>query len=223
VLTDSWYYLMLDVETMQVRWKRQIDSMDTSREPRLRFELKGDYLAVLKEDFDLKAIYMLSSRTGDVLWRTDPKKGKRPPPMHSMLLVPGLPDPAGGEPAGARLYGIRVHPGQGFYLACMDARTGKDIFTPREEEGYTGVPAVTLEERLFGETLVIRVKDRQDFELGAFGARDGARLYTLKGKGTGDFGQAGRVSYTVQSGGLALFGNNTLSIATGEKAERNQP
>jgi hypothetical protein len=217
VVTDTWYYLMLDVETMQVKWKRRIDSSDPTREPKLRFELRGDYLAVLKEDFDVKALYMLSSRTGNVLWHTDPKQGNRPPPMHSMLLTPGgvvtaeAPARAGDA---ARLYGIRPHPGQGFYLVCMDPTTGRDLFPPHEERGYEGRPRVTLEKRFFGASLVARVKDRQDFELVVFRASDGARTHRVKGKGTGDFGVPGRVSAAVQNGSLALFGDNRLTLAT---------
>ena len=42
----------------------------------MRFALKGDYLAVVKQDYDVKAIYMLSSRTGEVLWQHGPE-GRR--------------------------------------------------------------------------------------------------------------------------------------------------
>jgi hypothetical protein len=220
VVTDSWYYLFLDVETMQVKWKRKIDSNDPTREPKLRFELGGDYLAVLKEDFDVKAIYMLSSRNGNVLWRTDPQQGSRPRPIHAMLLAPAGPaatDPGGGADTGARLYGIRPHPGQGFYLVCMDAATGKDLFAPHEEKGYNARPEVSLEKRLFGSSLVARVKDRQDFELVVFRADNGSRTHKTKGKGTGDFGAAGRVSAAVQNGSLALFGDNKLHIAAGKR------
>jgi hypothetical protein len=35
--------------------------------PPMRFALKDDHFAVVKQDFDVKAIYMLSSHSGDVL------------------------------------------------------------------------------------------------------------------------------------------------------------
>jgi len=103
-LSDGWYYLMVDIERMKVAWKRLIDQSDPTREPAMRFALKGDYLAVVKEDFDQKTIYMLSSRTGEVLWNTDPKVAGSPQPMHSLIIE------------GDKVYGVQVHAGQGFHL-----------------------------------------------------------------------------------------------------------
>ncbi|MFO7900240.1 MAG: PQQ-binding-like beta-propeller repeat protein, partial [Planctomycetota bacterium] len=86
-LTDTWYYIMVDVERLAILWKRLIDNNDLSRRPALRFALSEEYLAVLKEDYDVKALYMLSAKTGEVLWHTDPKDAESPQPMHSMHIV----------------------------------------------------------------------------------------------------------------------------------------
>ena len=61
VLTDLWYYLAIDVERMAVVWKRLIDQNDVTREPALRFYLQGGYLVVVKENYDQKALYGLST------------------------------------------------------------------------------------------------------------------------------------------------------------------
>src|ERR1051325_8871958 len=126
VLTDSWYYIALDVERLAVVWKRLIDSNDLTREPAMRFTLKGDYLLVIKENYDQKAIYMLSSKTGEILWGTDPdpkKAGNSPPPFFSAVFD------------GDKVYGIQPHPGQGFYVVGMDAKTGKSLFSRQEVKG----------------------------------------------------------------------------------------
>ena len=204
VVTDGWYYIAVDVERMKVVWKRLIDNNDPTREPALRLTLKGDYLAAVKEDFDRKAIYMLSSRTGEVLWHTDPKDGNSPQPLHSIRI------------AGDRLCGIQVHPGQGFYLAALDCKTGRPLFKRNEQAGYQGKPQAALWPRLFGGHAVARVKDRQDFELKLFDATKGALLHRLKMQGAGNFGEHGRVSATIQSGKLALLSKDKLRIARPE-------
>ena len=204
VVSDGWYYIAVDVEQMKIVWKRLIDHNDPTREPALRFALAGDYLAVVKEDFDRKAIYMLSSRTGEVLWHTDPKVASPPQPMHSMLIV------------GDALYGIQIHPGQGFYFAGLHCNTGRPLFRRTEEKGYQGKPQVRLLPRLFGQHAVATVKDRQDFELKAFDVRNGKLLHRLKAKGVGNLGEHGRVSATIQNGKLFLLSKDKLKTALGQ-------
>jgi len=201
-LSDGWYYLMVDIEKMKVEWKRLIDNSDPTREPAMRFALRGDYFAVVKEDFDQKTIYMLSSRTGEVLWSTDPKVAGSPQPMHSLLIE------------GDRVYGIGVHAGQGFYLVARDCQTGKAFFT-REEKGYDSPPEVRLVPGLFGEYLVTMLRDRQDFELKVFEVKAGKLVQQVRSKGVGDFGEHGRVSATVQNAKLLLLSKDKLkTIAT---------
>lgn len=200
-VTDGAYYLMLDVEKMRVLWKRPIDANDPTRLPAMRLELDGDYLAVVKRDFDANAIYMVSSRTGEVLWQTDPKDPHSPQPVDSMLIRDG------------KLYGIKPHPGEAFYVAGMDCRTGKPLFAPNEQAGYVGKPDAQLMPGLYGDTLVARVRDQQDFELKVFSARDGTLLHTMQGKSAGDFGEHGRASAAVQNGRLALLAKDTLVTA----------
>jgi len=201
-VTDGWYYIMVNVEKMKIVWKRLIDANDVTRLPPMRFELNGDYLAVVKQDYDVKAIYMLSSVTGAVLWRTDPKNPGSPYPIHSMFMRDG------------KLYGIKPYPGQGFYLAGIDCKTGKNLFRPTLQDGYGGKPECTLRHELYGNALVVAIKDRQDFELKAFDAGSGKRLHTVKIKAAGRFGDPGCVSATVQDGSLALMGKRDLILAT---------
>ena len=123
--------------------------------------------------------------------------------MHSMAIQ------------GGTLYGMHEHPGQGFYFAALDATTGKPLFKPREEKGYEGKPNARLFPRLFGGHAIVRVRDRQNFELKVFDLRNGGLLHHLKAKGAGDFGEHGRVSATVQNGKLALLSKDKLKIAAG--------
>ena len=115
----------------------------------------------MKEDFDRKAIYMLSSRTGEILWNTDPKKADSPQPLYSMIME------------GDRIYGFQVHPGQGFYFAGLDCKTGKPLFKRTEEVGYQGKPLANLLPRLFGPHAVALVCDGQDFEVKVFDVASG--------------------------------------------------
>jgi outer membrane protein assembly factor BamB len=203
-LTDGWYYILLDVEKLKVMWKRLIDANDATRLPALRLAMNGDYLAVLKQDFDAKALYMLSASTGDILWKTDPKDSKSPPPVHSIVMREG------------KLYGIKPHAGQGFYFVGLDCKTGKPLFGANEQKGYGGKPEVALGTRFHGDSLVAPIKDRQDFELKVFSTRDGKLAHTVKVKGAGEFGEHGSASATVQNGKLALLGKNELVRAVGK-------
>jgi outer membrane protein assembly factor BamB len=199
VLSDGWYYIMIDVDRLQIVWKRLIDANDVTREPPLRFALGGDYFAVLKDDYDQDAIYMLSSRTGEVLWHSDPKEGSSPRPMHSMVIV------------GETVYGIEPHAGQGFYFVGRDCRSGRRRF--REEVvGYQAKPEVLLLGSLYGDQAVVRVSDRQDFELRAFDVKTGKPSYTLKMTGVAPFGVHGRMSATVQNGRLVMLSKDELSF-----------
>jgi outer membrane protein assembly factor BamB/tetratricopeptide (TPR) repeat protein len=205
VISDGAYYLMIDVEKMAVRWKRLIDANDPTRAPALRFALNDQYFAVVKRDFDVKAIYLLSSATGEVLWHTDPKVSGTPQPIGSLTL------------RGDALYGILPHAGQGFYFAGLDCKTGKNLFSPCEQVGYGGKPEARLLPDFHGDAAAMTIKDRQDFELKAFDLKSGRLLHALKVSATGDFGEHGRVSATVQGGRLALFGKNDLVVTTSRK------
>jgi outer membrane protein assembly factor BamB/tetratricopeptide (TPR) repeat protein len=198
VLTDGWYYLLIDTNRVALRWKRPIDSNDVTRDPALRFALSKDYLAVLKEDFDKKALYLLSSSTGEVLWKTDARDARSPQPLHSLLF------------AGDKLYGIQPHAGQGFYVVGRECRTGQELFR-QEVTGFQGKPEVTLRSSVFGPHLVVESSDHQTFQLRVFDATKGTPLHTLEQKGVGPLGVHGRVSLTVQHGRLVLLTKESLS------------
>ncbi len=202
IVTDSWYYIMLDVEQLKIVWKRLIDQSDPTRDPALRFALKGDYLAVVKDDFDRKAIYMLSSRTGQILWNNDPKKPDPAPPLYSMFID------------GDHLFGLEIHPGQGFYLANLDCKTGKPVNKRIEKQGYQAKPTARLLPELFGPFTITTVRDGQDFSLSAFDLQNGKVAQDLATKGVGDWGEHGHVSAVVQDGTFAILSKDKLKIAT---------
>ncbi len=201
VLTDSWYYIMLDIEQMKVVWKRLIDQSDSTRDLAIRFALKGNYLAVVKEDFDRKAIYMLSSRSGDILWNNDPRKPDPASPLYSMLID------------GDCLYGLEPHPGQGFYVVGLDCKTGKPMFKRIEEQGYQGKPIARIFPELFGSLAIVQVRDGQDFEIKAFDLLAGKLAQRTAVKGVGEWGEHGHVSAVVQNGSLAILSKDKLIVA----------
>ncbi|MCG3179232.1 MAG: Outer membrane protein assembly factor BamB [Phycisphaerae bacterium] len=202
VVSDGWYYIMIDTTRLKVLWKRLIDNNDLTREPAMRFSLGGGYFSVLKEDYDQKMIYMLSADTGQVLWKTDPKDARSPQPMHHVLIV------------GGACYGIQPHAGQGFYLVGRDCKTGKLLFST-ETSGYDGRPQVELVSRLYGGFAVVRVVDRQRVEVKVFdtsAAGRGKDVCTVGAKGVPPFGVHGRVSATVQSGRAVLLSKDKLQM-----------
>lgn len=199
MLTDGWYYILIDVGRLAVVWKRLIDNNDTKREPALRFTLQGDYFLALKEDYDVKAMYAFSSRTGEMLWKSDPKDSKAPLPLHCTLI------------AGDKVFGIQPHAGQGFYFVGRDARTGQQFF--REELAtYKSKPQVRLLPHLFGQHVVAEISDGQDFELRAFDLQTGRNVATLPMPGVGPFGTHGHMSATVQHGRMVLMSKHKLGM-----------
>ena len=200
VVTDSWYYIVIDTDRLKVLWKRLIDQNDITREPAMRFALSRDYLIVLKEDYDQKSIYGLDARTGEVLWRRDPKNSRGPQPMHSTLID------------GDRAYGIEVHPGQGYYLRGVDCKTGKVLFR-REVKDYQGKPKVRLRRRQYGDHVVAEVQQGRRFELRVFDVRKkGHLVHTVQLKGDDAFGIPGRVSTTIQNGRAVMMSKDKLAM-----------
>jgi hypothetical protein len=198
-LTDGWYYVLIDTDKLAIVWKRLIDNNDVTREPAMRFALSPDYLCVLKEDYDKKAIYMLSTKTGEVLWSHDPKDGRTPEPMHSMLIV------------GGSMYGIIPHAGQGFYVAAVECKTGQKLFK-QEYKDYNSKPKVAMLNRAFGKFLVAEIEDRQDVEVKAFEMASGKLACEVKDKGVAPFHVHGNVSAIVQSGRLIMLSKAKLQF-----------
>jgi outer membrane protein assembly factor BamB len=193
VVSDGWYYIMIDVEDLRVLWKRLIQGHRSA----MRLFMGGDYLAVVKKEYDLKAILMLSSRTGNVLWKTDPKNARSPQPVYSALIDED------------RLYGIEVYAGQGFVFTGYNAKTGKRLFK-KAMAGYKSRPKVELIPAVHGGTMAARIQDRQNFELKCMDIKSGKALHTVKKKGVESFGVHGRVSATVQNGRMVLMSKNKL-------------
>ncbi|MCX7803965.1 MAG: PQQ-like beta-propeller repeat protein [Planctomycetota bacterium] len=198
-VTDGRYVIMVDTREMRLLWKCAIGEPNVP----MRLALGGDYLAVVKNEYDRKAIYMLSAASGKTLWGTDPKNPSSPQPIYSMQIRDG------------RLYGIGLHPGQGFYIVGLDCATGKPLFKPQERVGYSGKPAVRLRgpDRSPPNALVAEVADRQDFDLLVFDSAGGRLLHSMRVKSAGEFGEYGQVSATVQHGLPALLGREEMLLA----------
>ena len=117
--------------------------------------------------------------------------------MYSMLM------------SDSAVYGIEPSLGNSFTFAGRDLKTGKVLF--RElVAGYIQRPSSHLFPRLYGKYAVAVVQDSKDFELKVFDTATGKAVQTLKLKGTGIFGEAGRVSATVQNGRLIFLSKNDL-------------
>ena len=105
------------------------------------------------------------------------------------------------------VFGIEPSVGNSFTFSGRDLKTGRVLF--RElAAGYTQRPVSHLFPRLYGKYAVAVVQDSKDFELKVFDTETGKALQTLKLKGTGTYGEAGRVSATVQNGRLIFLSKN---------------
>ncbi|MBE7466694.1 MAG: PQQ-binding-like beta-propeller repeat protein [Planctomycetes bacterium] len=199
VVTDTWYYICIDVKNLRVLWKRPIDENDQTQEPPLRFYLSGDYLAVLKKNYDMPALYMLDANSGKILWNSNPKDGNAPAPMHSIRFQNGI------------AYGIIPHAGQGFHFASVEAATGKRGYKI-EYKDYQGKPQIDVESILPDGQAVILSQDNQDFAIRLLGLKDGKELQKVDRKGVGPMGTHGRVSAQSQAGRLILLSKDDLSF-----------
>ena len=198
MLTDNWSYIAVDTRRLTIEWERLIEMNDVSREPPMRFALKGGYLAVVKQDLNSKVIQMFDAKSERRLWRSDPENEYLPAPLYQMHID------------GETLYGFERHPGLGHYFVALNARTGKQIFR-REVKGYDGVPRVWLHPRLHGSYAVARIQDRQDFETRLFDLKKGGAVaHTIRMKGVGAFGVHGRVSVTIQNGRAVMLSEKKL-------------
>jgi len=208
-VTDGFYYIVVDARRMTILWKRLIDASDPTREPFMRLKVSGDTLWVLKKDFDQDAMWMLSSRTGEVLWHTDPKKPRQSAPMYSPIFSNGT------------VYGLQVTDANTWRIMGYNARTGAKV-CDTQSAPFAVKPTAHLDERVRGTHLLLRVADQQQFSLVLFDTQQRKAVHTLLLKGTGPFGVHGRVSYTVQGGALALLTKTRLTVDAPTKGRRDE-
>jgi hypothetical protein len=204
VVTDSYYYIVVDAREMTIKWKRLIDESDPTVDPKMRLRVfRGDegtaYLWVLKKDFDQNAMWVLNALTGDVLWHTDPKNPKANQPMYSPVFD------------GTTIYGVVVTDANKFHILGFDAATGKKVCA-WSSKAYAVRPTVELDDRVVGDHLLARVAEEQAFSLVVFDTKAKKSVHTLALKGHGPYGVHGRVSYTVQGGYLAMLVMKHLTI-----------
>jgi outer membrane protein assembly factor BamB len=199
-VTDQNYYIAVDVNRMSIVWKRLIDTNDPTREPRMRFYTKGKFFGVLKEDFTDKAFHMLDSQTGDLLWTSNPKDGNAPLPSYSVVMD------------GTKMYGIALHPGQGYLLTAYECATGKKLWGPAKEEGFQQKPKTFLYPHVYDKHLVAQVEDGRNFEMRVYDTASGKMLHKITKKGDGPIGVHGRVSGIVQDGKLGFITKDDFTL-----------
>jgi outer membrane protein assembly factor BamB len=200
-VTDGWYYIAVDTARMRVAWKRLIEANDRTREPPMRLTAGKGVLLALKQDYQTPAMVALDAATGRRLWRTDRDNAAVAKPMYSAVI------------SGGRIYGLIPGTGRSFGVCAVDAATGKALAKWSARETYQSKPAVELFRNAFGGSVVVRVQDRQTFELIALDGKTCRPLHTITCKGVGPWNIAGRVSATVQAGGMMLMNATRLVIS----------
>lgn len=198
VVTDEKYILLYDIVKMELIWKALLQNVDLSKDLKMRIVMNDKNIILVKEDYDLKAIYCYDVKTGEIKWKTDPDDEEGAQPIYSLLLE------------GDTIYGIGVHPGQGFYFASYDCEKGA-LKNKKLIEGYGSIPLVKLRSQVYGNHVVVEVQDRKDFQLLVLDKNSGEILKKVADKGDGPIGEVGRVSMTVQDGHPILFSKTKFS------------
>ena len=105
---------------------------------------------------------------------------------------------------GDTLYGLGIHPGQGFNFVSLDCTKGAQK-VKKLIEGYGSVPLVNMRNSIYGSHVAVELQDRKDFELLILDKNTGAVVKKVFDKGDGPIGEVGRVSMTVQNCHPILF------------------
>lgn len=158
----------------------------------MRITLNDKYIVLIKEDYDRKAIYCYETMTGEILWNTDPNQPDSPQPIYSLLLENDT------------LYGIGIHPGQGFLMVAYNCQNGK-LKYKNVIDGYSTVPLVKLRDTVYGDYLVAEIQDRKDYQIVIMNKLTGELIKRVSGKGDGAIGEAGGVAITIQASHPVLF------------------
>ncbi len=211
VLTDGWDYIGVDTRTHSVRWRIRIEDVDRDQVLPYRLWASGEHFLALKQEYDVPAVEMHDSATGARLW------------------------PSGGGSAAPRREGRkRDAPGAAFYSAvwdgeCVYGLTHRQDLAAVEIVGHgrqSGArtlewshgafehPEIFLCPEPFGDVLVARVKDRQNWHaLVAFDKKARKLVHELKVKGFGLWGNYGEMSWAVQGKTLAILSKDVLAYS----------
>lgn len=211
VLTDGWDYIGVDTRKHAIRWRIRIEDVDRDQVLPYRLWADGQSFLALKQEYDIPAIEMFDSATGVRLWGT----GR-------------------GAAAQRREGRKREEHGAAFYSAVWDERcvyglthrqdrTAVEIVghdrhsgarTLEWSHGSFEQPEIFLCPEPFGNALVARVKDRQNwYALVAFDKRARRLVHELKVKGFGLWGNYGEMSWAVQGKTLAILSKDILTYS----------
>ena len=200
MLTDGVSYIAVDVRKMTRRWTRVIDNNDVG-DPPMRFFIEEPYLLVLKRDFNVPALYLIDTRTGEVKWQ---KKARDV--VHSIVFDP--------DKSGTVFHGLATPRTEtrNFTLRSFDTETGREIMSWTGET-FTGVPDVAITGTFANGRIALRAIHRQDFELIVFDTRAKRVVDRLSMKGVGTYGVHGGKSALVQEDTTVLMSPEGLSAA----------
>ncbi|HUT33173.1 MAG TPA: PQQ-binding-like beta-propeller repeat protein [Planctomycetota bacterium] len=217
VLTDGWDYIGVDTRKRSVRWRIRIENVDRDQVLPYRLWVSRDNVLALKQEYDIPAVEMFDAATGERLWGSN--QGG-----------------AGARPAGRKREGA----GTAFYSAVWDEkciyglthrpdRTAVDLVGHDRPSGARALewhhgsfehPEIFLCPEPYGDVLVARVKDRQNWHaLVAFDKKATKLIHELKVKGFGLWGNYGEMSWAVQGKTLAILSKDVLTYSRPEEAK----
>lgn len=205
LLTDKSSYLAIDLKTMDLRWKREIDNCDTGDAP-MRFYIHEPYVAILKRDFTDPALYLLDSATGAVKWM---KKGREV--LWSIQF----------DRDGKSICGIVPPESEktSLTLKAYDLESNKQAVS-WTSPAFDGRPDAELLTQFQDGQWVLEVLHEKELELIVLAPDHKAMAHRLSAKIAGPFGVHGGTSAAVQNGHLVELNSEQLSTAASSNAKR---
>jgi hypothetical protein len=208
VLTDGWDYVGVDTRERSVRWRIRIENVDRDQVLPYRLWASGGSVLALKQEYDVPAVEMFDATTGVRLWPSGagPRRDGRKREAQTSAFYSAVWDPA-------CVYGLTHRVDRtAVELVGHDRQSGAR--TLEWNYGSFEHPEIFLCPEPFGDVLVARVKDRQNWHaLIAFDKKAKKLRHELKVKGFGLWGNYGEMSWAIQGKTLAILSKDLLTYS----------
>ena len=210
VLTDGWDYIGVDTRSRSVRWRIRIEGVDRDRVLPYRLWASGGHVLALKQEYDVPAVEMFDAASGVRLWGSSEGAPKQPGRKREGGAGNAFYSAAWDTRC---VYGI-VHRADRTAVEIVGIERASGARALEWSHGVFEQPDIQLCPEPFGDMLVARVKDRQNWHaLVVFDRNRRKLIHELKAKGFGLWGNYGEVSWAVLGNTLAILSKNVLAYS----------
>ncbi|MBM4031578.1 MAG: hypothetical protein FJ291_07295 [Planctomycetes bacterium] len=208
VLTDGWDYIGVDTRAQSVRWRIRIENVDRDQVLPYRLWASGGSVLALKQEYDVPAVEMFDATAGVRLWPSGAgsRRDGRKRETQTTAFYSAVWDPAS-------VYGLTHRQDRtAVEIVGHDRQSGAR--TLEWSHGSFEHPEICLCPEPYGDVLVARVKDRQNWHaLIAFDRKTRKLVHELKVKGFGLWGNYGEMSWAIQGKTLAILSKDVLTYS----------